>query len=102
MKKRLISFIAAVVLLIGIAAVSVRYYLFVSQTIYSESVSHLTEIFHQANSSLYNLVGNNWSNLHLWADYMQDVSGEKEIEDFVAHAKEEAGFTDFYFISREG
>ena len=26
----------------------------------SESVSHLTEIFHQANSSLYNLVGNNW------------------------------------------
>ena len=34
MKKRLISFIAAVVLLIGIAAVSVRYYLFVSQTIY--------------------------------------------------------------------
>ena len=102
MKKRLISFIAAVVLLIGIAAVSVRYYLFVSQTIYSESVSHLTEIFHQANSSLYNLVGNNWSNLHLWADYMQDVSGEKEIEDFVAHAKEETGFTDFYFISREG
>ena len=66
----------------------------------SESVSHLTEIFHQANSSLYNLVGNNWSNLHLWADYMQDVSGEKEIEDFVAHAKEETGFTDFYFISR--
>ena len=34
MKKRLISFIAAVVLLIGIAAVSDRYYLFVSQTIY--------------------------------------------------------------------
>ncbi|MBO5499895.1 MAG: hypothetical protein J5990_10955, partial [Bacteroidales bacterium] len=27
---------------------------------------------------------------------------EKQIEDFVAHAKEETGFTDFYFISREG
>ena len=102
MRKRLMGFVAAVVLLIGIAAVSVRYFQFVSQTIYSESVSHLTEIFHQTNNSLYNLVGNSWSNLHLWADYMQDVSSEAEIEDFVAHAQEETGFTDFYFISREG
>ncbi|MBP1561946.1 MAG: response regulator [Oscillospiraceae bacterium] len=102
MKKRLIAVIAAVVLLLGIAAVSVRYYNFVSQTIYSESIAHLTEIYHQSNRSLNNLVGRNWSNMHLWADYLQDVSDEKQIEDFVAHAKEETGFTDFYFISREG
>ena len=102
MKKRLSAVIAAVILLIGIAAVSVRYYSFVSQTIYAESISHLTEIFHQANLSLNNLVGKNWSNMHLWADYLKDVSDEKEIDAFVAHAKEEAGFTDFYFISREG
>ena len=102
MKKRIVAVFAAVVLLICIAAVSVYYYSFVSQTIYAESTSHLTEIVHQANRSLNNLVSRNWKNMHLWADYLQDVSNEKEIEAFVAHAKEETGFTDFYFISREG
>lgn len=102
MKKRLSAIITAVVLIIGIAAVSVSYYSFVSRTIYAESISHLTEIFHQANRSLNNLVGRNWANMHLWADYLQDVSEEKEIDAFVTHAKEETGFTDFYFISREG
>ena len=102
MKKRLGAGIAAILLLIGITVVCARYYRFVSQTIYSESVSHLTEIFHQANRSLYDLVGRNWSNLHLWEDYIRDVSDEQEIDDFIAHAKQENGFTDFYFISREG
>ena len=102
MRKRLGTVIAAVIILIGIVTASVRYYTFVSQTIYAESVSHLTEIFHQANSSLYDLVGKNWSNLHLWADYLQDVNNAREIDNFIAHAKEETGFTDFYFISREG
>ena len=40
--------------------------------------------------------------MHLWADYLQDVTDENEIRDFVDHAQEETGFTDFYFISREG
>ena len=102
MKDRLLSVIAAVVLLFGITVVSVRYYYFVSQTIYSESIAHLTEIFHQTNRSLHDLVSSNWSNLHLWADYMQDISDEKEIEEFVVHANEEVGFTNFYFISHEG
>ena len=102
MRKWLGKAVVAVIILIGIVTASVRYYTFVSRTIYAESVSHLTEIFHQANSSLYNLVGKNWSNLHLWADYLQDVANPREIDDFIAHAKEETGFTDFYFISREG
>ena len=102
MRKRLIGVIAAVLLLLGISAISFHYYGFVSQTIYSESVSHLTEIFHQTNGALYNLVDKNWGNLHLWVDYLQDVSDEKDIEAFVNHAKEETGFTSFYFISREG
>lgn len=102
MRKRLIGVIAAVLLLLGISAISFHYYDFVSQTIYSESVSHLTEIFHQTNGALYNLVDKNWGNLHLWVDYLQDVSDEKDIEVFVNHAKEETGFTSFYFISREG
>lgn len=102
MIKRVIAVLAAVVLLVGISAACVRYYSFVSDTIYSESISHLSEIFHQSNRSLNSLVSGSWTNLHIWADYLRDNSDEKEIGEFIAHAKEETGFTDFYFISREG
>ncbi|MGN1349740.1 MAG: response regulator [Anaerovoracaceae bacterium] len=102
MRKRLMAGMAAVMLIVGMAAVSVRYYMFVSRTIYSESVSHLTEIFHQTNSSLSDLVEKNWRGLHLWSDYLRDISDEGDIERFIAHAGEETGFTDFYFISRSG
>ncbi|MGN0466939.1 MAG: response regulator [Lachnospiraceae bacterium] len=102
MKKRLRTIFATAVLLIGIVGVSICYYFFVSDTIYSESVSHLTEIFHQANRSLHNLVSKNWTNMHMWASYLQDVSDEEKIQDYVNQAKKETGFTNFYFISREG
>ena len=102
MRKRLKTIFAAVIMLVGIMICANGYYRFVSQTIYAESVSHLTEIFHQSNLSLQNIVKRNWIHMHLWADYLQDVSDEGEIRDFVAHAKEETGFTEFYFISREG
>lgn len=102
MKKRLGAVLTAVILIMGAIAIGVRYYSFVSQTIYEESTSHLSEIFHQANRSLNNLVGRNWSNMHLWADYLEDVVAERDIDAFITHAQEETGFTDFYFISREG
>ncbi|MGN0733636.1 MAG: response regulator [Emergencia sp.] len=102
MKKRLSSVIVAVILLVGMATAGFWYYDFVSQTIYSESISHLTEILHQSNQSLQNLVSKNWIHMHLWADYLQDISDEDQISAFIAHAKEETGFTDFYFICREG
>ena len=102
MRKKLLTGMLAVIMMLGIVLFGIRYNSFVSQTIYSESVSHLTEIFHQANSSLQNLVNRNWTHMHLWADYLQDVSDENQIKKFIAHAKEETGFTDFYFISHEG
>lgn len=102
MKKRIRNIFIAVILIIGIILLGSRYYSFVSQTIYSESISHLKEIFHQANTSLQDLVKRNWTHLHLWVDYLQDVSDEKEMKEFVEHAQEQTGFTDFYFISREG
>lgn len=102
MGKRLRAVIVAFMLAIGIIVFCVQYYFFVSRTIYSESTSHLTEIFHQANTSLQNLMSRNWTSMHLWADYLQDVSDENQIKDFVAHAKEETGFTNFYFVCDEG
>ena len=50
--KRAGTLLVAIVLLVGIVTVSIQYFNFVSQTVYHESVSHLTEIFHQSNSAL--------------------------------------------------
>ena len=68
MKKRLRTTVIIILIIIMVIMFSARYYLFVSNTIYSESVSHLTEIYHQANRSLNNLISSNWTNMHLWAD----------------------------------
>ena len=37
---------------IGIALMGFRYFEFVSKTVYEESVSHLTEVFHQSNNDV--------------------------------------------------
>ena len=86
----------------GIITATVHYYRVVTRTIYTESVSHLSEIFHQDNRTLRDLVETSWSNLHTWDKYLEDVGDEKEIQDFIASAREETGFTDFYFISLNG
>ena len=99
MKKRLRRITVAIVLLLGVITAGVRYFTFVSETIYTESVAHLTEIFRQTNSSLTTLVNQNWTNLHMWEDYLQDVSDPGEIRDYIAGLEEKTGFHDFYFIS---
>ncbi|MGN0679742.1 MAG: histidine kinase dimerization/phospho-acceptor domain-containing protein, partial [Oscillospiraceae bacterium] len=103
MKKRLLYIVIACVLVLSvISVVCINYSSFVSQTIYDESISHLSEIFHQSNSSLNKLVAHTRKNMHLWADYLQDISDDSEIDDYLSHAQRETEFTDFYFISREG
>ncbi|MDO5144045.1 MAG: response regulator [bacterium] len=91
--------VTALALLVGIVLIGVQYFSFVSQTIYTESVSHLTEIFHQAFTSLDSMVHQNWMNLHAWASYLRDVPGEEQITAFLARQQADLGFTDFYFIS---
>ncbi|MGN0688592.1 MAG: response regulator [Oscillospiraceae bacterium] len=103
MKKRLLYIVIACVLVLSvISVVCINYSSFVSQTIYDESISHLSEIFHQSNSSLNKLVAHTRKNMHLWADYLQDISDDSEIDDYLSHAQRETEFTDFYFISRDG
>ena len=72
--KRTGTLLVAIVLLIGIVTVSIQYFNFVSQTVYHESVSHLTEIFHQSNSALNELVNKNLTYLHMWSEYLQNTS----------------------------
>ena len=101
-RKRLTAMIAAIALCIGLGAVGIWYYGFVTRTIYTESTEHLREIYHQANQSMYSLVGRNWGAMHMWTPYLQSAVSDRQIDAFAAQAKEETGFTDFYFISREG
>ena len=100
--KRAGTLLAAIVLLIGIVTVSIQYFNFVSQTVYHESVSHLTEIFHQSNSALNELVNKNLTYLHMWSEYLQNTSSESEIRDYIDKAQKETEFSNFYFLSAEG
>ena len=65
MIRRLLAGLIAAALTAVLVAAGVWYYNFVTQTIYTESINHLTEIYHQANQSLNNLVGRNWSIMHM-------------------------------------
>ena len=101
MRKRLriTVFIACV---IGIVLLVFQYFGFVSKTIYDESVSHLTEVFHQSDNMLRELTNKNLTYLHIWGENLQNISGEDEIRDYIENAQEDAGFLDFYFLSVDG
>ena len=101
MRKRLgIAVFLAV--LLGIVLTVSRYFEFVSKTVYEESVSHLTEVFHQSNNVLSELTNKNLTYLHMWSEYLQTTSSESKIRDYVEKAQNEAGFLYFYFLSADG
>ena len=102
MSKRVLAAVATVVLAAVLALTGARYYSFVSATIFNESSAHLSEIFHLANQSLHNLVAKNWSTMNMWAPYLEEKHSDKQVEAFIEGVKKESGFTDFFFISRDG
>ncbi|MGN0779448.1 MAG: ATP-binding protein [Aristaeellaceae bacterium] len=102
MKRRLLAVLMSLMMVAAVICAGVTYFRFVSQTIYEESTAHLTEIFHQANQTLHNLISVNWSHMRMWEPYLHTVQSEDEIEAYLNTAQQERGFTDFYFISRNG
>ena len=101
MRKQL-RLIAVIALFIGIFLIVCRYFEFVSETIYEESVSHLTEVFHQSDNMLSELTDKNLTYLHMWGEYLQNISSEGKIRDYIEKAQEDAGFLEFYFLSADG
>ena len=101
MRKRLkISvFIAAFAC---IALLVFQYSRFVSKIVYEESVSHLTEVFHQSDNMLRELIDKNLTYLHMWSENLQNTSKEEEIRDYIKKAQADAGFLEFYFLSADG
>ena len=96
---RIAVFIAV---LVGIVLMVFQYFRFVSKTIYEESVSHLTEVFHQSDNMLRELTDKNLTYLHMWGENLQDISNEDEIRDYIKKAQKDAGFMEFFFLSAEG
>mgnify|MGYP000963800689 CR=1 FL=1 len=90
-----------IVFFIGIVLTAFRYFKFVSKTVYEESVSHLTEVFHQSDNMLRELTDKNLTYLHMWGENLQDISSEDEIRNYIKKAQEDAGFLDFFFLSAE-
>ena len=101
MRKRFRITVFTAVLL-GIVLMVFRYFDFVSKTIYEESVSHLTEVFHQSDNMLRELTDKNLTYLHMWGENLQNTSSEDEIRDYIKKAQEDAGFLDFFFLSADG
>ena len=85
-----------------IALMVFRYFGFVSKTVYEESVSHLTEVFHQSDNMLRELTEKNLTYLHMWGENLQNTSSEDEIRDYIKKAQEDAGFLEFFFLSADG
>ena len=105
-KHRIKSWLAAAaaVLLVVAALViaGIQYSKFVTQTIYEESTAHLVEVLHQSNKMLNETVNKNMTYLHIWSGSLQHLSDEQEIRKFIETARQETGFTEFYFLSPEG
>ena len=101
-RKKPLRIAVFAVLFIGIAVTVSQYFKFVSETVYEESVSHLTEVFHQSDNMLRELTNKNLTYLHMWGENLQHISGENEIRDYIEKAQEDAGFLEFYFLSADG
>ena len=101
MRKQLKTAVFIAVFL-GIVFTVFQYFRFVSETVYEESVSHLTEVFHQSNTMLKELANKNLTYLHIWGENLQNISSEDEIRHYIKNAQEDAGFLDFFFLSADG
>ena len=101
-KNRILAVLAVLLLGVGILTSCVVFTDFMSHTIYEESTAHLTEIYHQANQTLYNKVSLNWGVMRMWAPYLESAQSDADVCSFLAQAKGEYHFTDFFFVSRDG
>ena len=101
-KNRILAVLAVLLLGVSILTSYVVFTDFMSHTIYEESTAHLTEIYHQANQTLYNKVSFNWGVMRMWTPYLERSQSDADVCAFLAQAKEEYQFTDFFFVSRDG
>ena len=101
-RRKQVKVAVLIAVLVGIVLMVFQYFSFVSKTVYEESVSHLTEVFHQSGNLMRELADKNLTYLHLWGENLQNISSEDEICDYIKKAQEDAGFLEFFFLSADG
>ncbi|MDY2913886.1 MAG: hypothetical protein SOV58_04565 [Candidatus Enteromonas sp.] len=85
----------------GLTVSGVVYVNSVDETVYQESVAHLTEIYRQSTDSLNKTVSRNWSAMDVWTYYLKEHSDENEVKEFLDGAQQAIHFTGFLFISED-
>ena len=87
MIRRQSMLLTVTVLLLCIAAGSLRYYTLVTQTVYEESVSHLRELLHQTGTVLNGFVEHNMTYLHMRSISIQEIDEDEDIQQYLEKAK---------------
>ena len=81
----------------------VIYSLFTTKQIFSESASHLEEIYEQVNTTFQQKVSDYRSLMKSWENYISNATGTAsrydEFKLFIKDQKEKWHFTDFYFVN---
>ena len=93
---------ALLVLFALIGGSCARYVLFVSQTVYRESTSHLSEILRKSNNILNQLVSRNQMILHLWGGLLEIASDEEQIRSGMDEMQKETDCAALYFLASDG
>ena len=93
---------ALLVLFALIGGSCARYVLFVSQTVYQESTSHLSELVHQSDNMLNRLFSRNRMILHLWGSLLEIASSEEQIRSGMDKMQKEIDCAALYFLASDG
>lgn len=98
--RRPAAVLLALAVLLG--GICYRYFLFMSQTVYRESTSHLSEILRKSDNMLNHLVSRNQMILHLWNDFLKNASSEEQIRSSLNEMQKETGCAALYFLASDG
>ena len=93
---------ALLVLFMLIGGSCARYVLFISQTVYQESTSHLSELVHKSDNMLNQLVSRNRMILHLWGGLLEIAASEEQIRSGMDEMQQETGCAALYFLASDG
>ena len=93
---------ALLLLFVMLGCVCSRYFSFVSQTVYQESTSHLSELVHQSDDMLNQLFSRNRMILHLWGGLLEIASSEEQIRSCLNEMQKETGCAALYFLASDG
>lgn len=97
--------IGSIMLILVLLVSGVCYFKFVSEQIFMESKSHLFEIYTKSNNTFSMFVSRNWNILNDWGSYSNkapSMEDEETIRKFISNSQKNWGFTDFYFLNKDG